>query len=294
MINLIKNEKMQNIAYKVTSFLPDELFIKLKFKRHMGYWPNLKNPVTYNEKLQWMKLNYHNPEEAILVDKHYVRKYVSNVVGSQILIPEIGVWKRAEDIDFNTLPSQFVLKCTHDSGSVIICKDKSKLDIEATKKWLTKRLNASGGEYGREWNYSQVEPQIIAEKYMEEIDDQVKDYKFFCFDGEPVLMFVGSDRFTGIKFDFFDLEFNHLDIVNGHPQNKKNIPEKPANFDKMLDIVRKLSKGLPHVRVDLYNLNGAIYFGELTFNHFSGFTPFEPSNWDYYLGEKFILPNCMK
>ena len=271
----------------------DELFLKLKFYFTFKKRLDLNNPKTYNEKLQWLKLYDRKPEYTNMVDKVTAKEYVASIIGEKYIIPTLGVWDKFEKIDFDLLPNQFVLKCSHDSGGVIVCKDKRSLNIAHAKKVINFGLNKSHYWGSREWPYKNVHPRIIGEQYMEdESGYELKDYKFFCFDGKPIFLFVATDREKEgeeTKFDFFDMEWNHLPIINGHPNNP-NSPQKPENFKEMIQISEKLSQGFPHLRVDLYNINGKIYFGELTFFHWSGFVPFEPEEWDEKLGEMLILP----
>ncbi len=208
------------------------------------------------------------------------------------MIPTLGVYDNADEIDFEKLPDKFVLKCTHDSGGIVICKDKSKLDIAKARLKLSKGLRQSYFHQYREYPYKYVRPRIIAEEYREDESGNLNDYKFFCFDGEVKCLFVATGRSKGhdaIKFDFFDTKWNSLSIKNGHP-NSAVLPKKPENFEQMVEVAAKLSKGFPHVRVDLYNCNGKIYFGEFTFFHFSGIVPFVPEEWDYKLGDWLRLP----
>lgn len=276
----------------IAPYLSDKLYLKLLFKHRVGYNLNLDNPQTYNEKLQWLKLYDRRPTYTQMVDKVEVKKYVANVIGAEHIIPTLAVYDRADDIDFDELPNQFVLKCTHDSGGIVICSDKSKLNKEITIKTLKKGLKKNYFYRNREWPYKNVKPRIIAEQYM--TDDEnggLKDYKFFCFGGEPKYMFIATDRFTigeETKFDFYDMDFNHLPFTNGHPNATKYI-EKPSGFEKMKSLAAKLSKNIPHVRVDFYDINGKIYFGEMTFFHWSGMMPFDPIEWDYKFGQPIIL-----
>lgn len=265
--------------------IPDDKFLKMKYYMRMGKKLNLKNPQTYNEKLQWLKLYDRNPEYTKMVDKYEVRKYISEKIGEEYLIPILGVWDSFDEIDFDKLPNQFVLKCTHDSGGLVICKDKSKLDVSAAREKINKSLKFNYYWQSREWPYKNVKPRIIAEKFMvDESGTELKDYKFFCFDGEPKALFIATDRPHDTKFDFYDIEFNHLPFTNGHPNADREL-SKPAGFDEMVEIAGRLSAGIPHSRIDLYDINGKIYFGEITFFHWSGMMPFEPEEWDYKLGE---------
>ena len=251
---------------------------------------NLENPRTFNEKLQWLKLHDKHEEYTPFVDKYEVKKIVANILGDQHVIPTIGVWDNVEDIDFDKLPSSFVLKTTHDSGGIVVCKDKSKLDISKAKSKLKKSLRHNFYWEHREYPYKDVKPRIIAEKYMvDESGSELKDYKFFCFDGQPKMLFVATDRPYDTRFDFFDIEFNHLPFKQGHPLASKKIV-KPEGFEDMVKIAARLSQGFRHVRIDLYNINGKIYFGEYTFFHFSGNVPFDPEEWDYRIGEMLKLP----
>lgn len=251
----------------------------------MGKKLDLKNPQTFNEKLQWLKLYDRNPEYTKMVDKYEVRKYIADKIGEEYLIPLLGVWDKFDDIDFSTLPDQFVLKCTHDSGGLVICKDKSKLDIEAARKKINKCLKRNFYKLTREWPYKNVKPRIIAEKLMvDESGTELKDYKIFCFNGDPKAMFIATDRPHDTRFDFFDTEFNHLPFTNGHPNATKEI-KRPKGLEEMVQLAEKLSQGMKQVRIDFYDINGKVYFGEITFFHWSGMVPFEPEEWDYKFGE---------
>ena len=273
--------------------LDDDTFLKRKYYACTGRELNLKDPKTYNEKIQWLKIHDRKPIYTTMVDKYAVKEYVSQVIGEEYIIPTIGVWEKFNDIEFDKLPDQFVLKCTHDSGGLAICKDKATFNKKLAKKKISRSLKRNYYQTGREWPYKNVKPRIIAEQYMEdEKTAELRDYKFFCFNGEAKMIFIASDRQTvgeETKFDFFDMEFNHLPFTNGHP-NAKVMPEKPVCFDKMRELAEKLSAGIPHLRVDFYEVNGKVYFGELTFSHWSGMMPFDPEEWDYKIGEWLKLP----
>ena len=278
----------------VARLFSDKEYLELRFHLLMDKKLNLDNPQTFNEKIQWLKLYDRKTEYAQMVDKYAVREYIKEKLGEEYLIPLLGVYDSPEEIDFDILPNQFVLKCTHNSGTgMCICKDKSKLNIEEVKAELRKGLNEDYFITSREWPYKNVKPRIVAEKYMvDESGVELKDYKFFCFDGEVKAMFIASDRQAvgeETKFDFFDTEFNHLPFTNGHPNSTREI-SKPQSFDKMKEIAKTLSAGIPHVRVDLYDINGKIYFGELTFSHWSGLVRFEPEEWDRTFGDWIKLP----
>lgn len=280
------------VLVKLNVFFPDRLYLRLIFRCKMGYWMSLKNPKTYSEKIQWLKLYNRNPLYTLLVDKYAVKNYVSKIIGEEYIIPSLGVWDNFEQIDFNCLPNQFVLKCTHDSGGLVICKDKNLLEIDRAKEKITQSLKRKYYRTYREWPYKNVPPRIIAEKYMEDENGELNDFKFFCFDGSVKALFIASDRQNeneDTKFDFFDREFKHLPFTNGHP-NACVLPKKPKNFEKMIALAEKLSKGIPHVRVDFYEIGEKVYFGEMTFFHWSGLVPFEPSNWDNIFGSWINLP----
>lgn len=271
-------------------WMPDEVYLKICYRCHIHKKLDLKHPKTYNEKLQWLKLHDRNPAYTNMVDKYAVRTYVAEKIGAQYLFPLLGVWDSVEDIDFEKLPNKFVLKCTHDSGGVVICTDKDKLNIESTKQKLNRFMKRKYWKLHREWPYKNVPHRIIAEKYMvDESGTQLKDYKFFCFDGEPKVLFVATDRNIDTRFDFFDMDFHHIEVINGHKNSDQRI-KKPDGFDQMKVLASVLSKGIPHVRVDFYNINGKIYFGEMTFFHFAGFVPFIPESYDYMLGDWLNLP----
>ena len=271
-------------------FLPDKPYLQLFYFATTRKFINFKNPQGFCEKIQWLKVNDRRPEYSKLVDKLAVREHISSVLGEEYLFPLLGAWESFDDIDIDSLPEQFVIKCNHDSGSTKVIKSKSSLtqdDFDEMKEFYTKRLKRDFFYAGREYPYKGIKPYIIAEKLM--VDEtapekSIEDYKFFCFNGEPKVMFVATDRATDCKFDFFDMEFNHLDLVNIHPNADKQIP-KPAMFEEMKEIAAKLSKGMRHVRVDLSELNGKIYFGEYTFFHGGGFQLCHPAEWEKQLGD---------
>lgn len=265
---------------------PDRLYLKLMFRCKMGYWLNLSNPKSYNEKIQWLKLYDRNPLYTKLVDKYAVKKWVADKIGDEYVIPTLGVWKSPKDIDFDKLPKQFVLKTTNGGGGdVVICRDKSKFDRAWAVKHLNQGLKKSIYNKLREWPYKNVPPRIIAEKYLEEDCGQLKDYKFFCFDGNVKFLEVDFDRFTEHHRNIYDENMSLLPFAIHYPTKLDVNLAKPLNFDKMLEIARLLSAELSHVRVDLYNVSGKIYFGEMTFYHGSGYRKMNPAEWDYKCGE---------
>ena len=281
------------LAIKYPKLFSDKQFLKILFRNFMGSELNLKCPQTFSEKLQWLKLYDHSPQYTQMVDKHEAKKYVASIIGEEYIIPTLAVYNSTKEINLDVLPDKFVLKCTHDSGSVAICKDKKTFKTDEAFAMLEKGLQKNYFWQNREWPYKNVKPRIIAEAYLEDNDTQeLRDYKFFCFNGEVKALFIAGDRHKDeeTKFDFFDADFNHLDIRNGHP-NANTPPAKPHSFEKMKEMAGRLSQNIPHLRVDFYEANGKIYFGELTFSHWSGFTPFEPKEWDLKFGQWLKLPS---
>ncbi|MBQ7410444.1 MAG: glycosyl transferase [Clostridia bacterium] len=270
----------------------DKKYLKILYKFIMKKECDFDSPKTYNEKLQYLKLYNRNPLYTKLVDKFEVKEYVKKIIGEEYIIPTLGVWDSFDEINFEELPEQFVLKCTHDSGGLVIVTDKSKFDKKKAKRKIEHCLKRNYFYNNREWPYKDIKPRIIAEKYMvDESGYELKDYKFFCFDGKAKSMFIATDRSADTEtcFDFYDMDFNHLPFTNGHPNATKLI-NKPDKFEEMIKISELLSKDLIHARVDLYNINGKIYFGEITFFHWSGLVPFVPEEWDYKFGEWIQLP----
>lgn len=276
----------------IKNCIPDAIFLKYRFKKLMGCSLNLRNPQTFNEKLQWLKLYNRDPLYTTLVDKYAVKQYIADKIGEQYIIPTLGVWNKFEDIDFDELPNQFVLKCTHDSGGLTICKDKMSFDIEKARRKISESLKKNFYYASREWPYKKVQPRIIAEKYMEDESGELRDYKFFCFNGKVRALFIATDRQNeneDTKFDFFDRDFNHLPFTKGHP-NASVWPQKPQSFERMVELAETLSRGIPHVRVDFYDVRGKVYFGEMTFFDNSGFVAFNPQVYDSMWGNWIDLP----
>ena len=272
--------------------LSDEKFLCKLFKLTMGYDLNLKNPKSFNEKLQWLKLYDRKDIYTMMVDKYAVKDYVASIIGEDYIIPTLGVWQRFEDIDFETLPNQFVLKCTHDSGGLVICKDKSKFDIVAAKKKINKSLKKNYYYVGREWPYKNVKPRIIAEKYMEDHStSELRDYKFFCFGGVAKCYKVDFDRFVEHRANYFSADGELMKIGEEicPPDFNKEIPA-PENLEKMKELAEKLSATQPFLRADFYDVDGHVYFGELTFYPASGFGKFIFDGNDELLGSWIKLP----
>ena len=283
--------------HHLLDWLPDKQYLCLMYWAMLHKKLDLKNPKTFNEKIQWLKINDRKPEYTVMVDKYAAKQYVADRIGEQYIIPTLGVWESFDDIDFESLPNQFVLKCTHDSGGLVVCKDKSKLDKAAAKEKIEKSLKRNYYWSGREWPYKNVPPRIIAEKYMSDSQEtngeelSLKDYKFYCFDGTMKFVMINSDRNSNkpTKADYFDRDFNWLDFTWGYGHAEVR-PEKPDKFKEMVSIAEKLSKRLPHIRVDLYECIGQISFGELTFYDGSGFDEISPVEWDYKIGDYIKLP----
>lgn len=271
---------------------PDSWFLFFRFKDHLGYYPNLVHPKTFNEKLQWLKLNNRNPEYSLMVDKYEVRNFISNKLGVEYLIPLVGgPWLSFDDINFDSLPDSFVLKCTHDSASVFICKEKKKFDKIAAKKKIEKALKLNYYTMGREWPYKTVKPRIIAERLMkDDSSDDLKDYKFFCFNGKVHYFKIDFDRFINHKANYFDLRGNIQPFGEvSCPNDLSRKHEMPDNLSKMVELAERLSVGIPFVRVDFYSINRRIFFGELTFFPAGGFGRFYPEEWDLKLGNLITL-----
>ena len=298
-VKLLKNpyKAFVYLGYKgYLNKLNDKTYLKLIFRGMTGKKLDLKNPQTFDEKLQWLKLYDRKPEYTMMVDKYAVREYIAKTIGEEYLIPLLGVWDSPEEIDFDALPDRFVMKCNHNSGKgMIICKDKSKLDVELAKKKLSEGLAEDYYLTSREWPYKNVRRKIIAEKYMEDNETkELRDYKFFCFDGEAKALYITTEwkgAETEGKMDFFDINFNHLDIRRKYP-NADVPPEKPKNFDEMRRLAEKLSQNILHLRVDFYEVNGKTYFGELTFTTGAGFATFEQEEWEKTFGDWIKLPEA--
>ena len=263
----------------------------------MGKMLHLKNPQTFSEKIQWLKLYNRKPEYTMMVDKYAVKEYVADIIGKQYIIPTIGIWDNPEDIEWNLLPDQFVLKTTHGGGNkgVVICKDKATFDKKEAINRLQKSLKQDIYRNFREWPYKNVRRRIIAEQFMEnhgKPTNELTDYKFYCFNGTPKYCQVIKNRHENETIDFFDMEWRHQDFIGLNTTVKKNAattPEKPLHFKEMKELSTKLSNGIPFSRIDLYEINNRTYFGEITFFPRSGFGSFRPDNYNKILGKMIIL-----
>ncbi len=274
------------------NWIPDKIYLKILYYNTIGKKINLKKPQTFNEKLQWLKLYNRNDLYTVMVDKYEVKQYVKNVIGDEYIIPTIGVYSTFDEIDFDKLPNQFVIKCTHDSGGVIICKDKEKLNIIEARKKINKCLKTNFFYCGREWPYKNVKPRIIVEELINDHrNDDLNDYKFMCFNGKVRCSFVCTERrsLEGLKVTFFDIDWNKMPFERHYPSSSKKI-DKPKNYAKMIELAEKLSRDIPFARIDFYEANEKIYFGEITFFPGSGLEEFSPEIWDYTLGSWISLP----
>lgn len=282
---IVRNRELRLKIGALLRFIPDRPYLKMYYYLKTGKRLNLDNPVGFNEKQNWLKLYDKHPEYSDYVDKVKVRDVVEKILGPGYFFPLLGTWKHFRDINFDELPNEFVLKCNHDSGSVKIIKDKSKINKKELETFFENRLSFDFSIFSRSYPYKNVEPCILAEELMKS-EGGINDYKFFCFDGKPTIMFVATDRASGdTRFDFYDMDFNHLDIVNIHPQSTKGGIKKPLCFDEMKEIAAKCSQGMKFVRVDLYEIDGKIYFGEYTFFHGGAMWLFKPDHWEKDLGD---------
>lgn len=298
---IIKNPRriFLGLLTRTARIWPDKLYLQLRYYLEMGQKLNFKNPKSFTEKIQWLKLYNRKPEYTTMVDKYAVKEYVANKIGREYIIPTLGVWDRPEDIDWDALPNQFVLKTTHGGGGggVVICKDKTTFNRQEACNKLQRSLNSDIYLNYREWPYKNVPKRIIAEKFMIESGPQkaegdLADYKFYCFNGEPTYCQVIRDRRTKETIDFYDMEWNHMPFVGLNPKvcNGETPVLRPTNLNTMIDICRMLSKDIPFARVDLYVIDNKEYFGEITFFPASGIGKFEPKEWNEKLGDLINLP----
>ena len=280
------------LAYRgFFKWIPDELFLKMRYRATMGKKLDLNTPRTFNEKLQWLKIHDRNPLYTTLADKYAVREYIRKKLGEEYLIPLVGgPWQNANEIDFDRLPNQFVLKCTHDSGGIVICRDKDELDIKSAKKMLNRKLRKNYFYWGREWPYKNIKPKIVAEQYISDSNGkEIKDYKLHCFNGVVKLILVCMDRSGREKKVFYDKEWNKLELRRCNMPTDAEI-SKPRMLKDMIKIAELLSKEISFLRVDLYEISEKLYFGELTFFPASGLELFKPTGWDEIMGKWLYLP----
>lgn len=277
---------------KLFNYVPDKLAVSIKYRNHFYKKLDLKDPQTFNEKLQWLKLYDRRPEYTRMVDKYLAKEYVAEIIGEEYIIPTLGVWKSFDDIDFDTLPDQFVLKCNHGSGDAVICKDKASFDVESARQKLTDALQKDYYLVSREWPYKNVDRLILAEQYIEDsVTHDARDYKFFCFDGKVKCFRVDLDRFTGRRSNWYDLERNLIPYgtLGAEPLTDRQI-DLPQDLDEIISLAEKLSAGVPFLRVDFYYVDHKIYAGELTFYPASGLQPYTDMEWDRIMGSWLKLP----
>ena len=281
-----------DLIKKRPRWMSDEFYIKVLWKMLMGYKLDLKSPKTFNEKLQWLKLHDHNQLYTTLVDKYRVKQYVTDKIGAEHVIPTLAVYNNANEIDIDKLPDQFVLKCNHDSGSVVICREKSTFDLEAAKLKLNTALHHNFYWDAREWSYKNVPPLVFAEKYMESSESpnhkDLLTYKFICLGGNPEIMYI-TVKNDDVWENYYNMDFEPLNISRNFPRSVGPL-DKPVSFSKMQDIAKELSKGFPQVRIDLYEVDGTVYFSEYTFYDWAGLIKFKPADWDDKLGDMIVLP----
>lgn len=274
---------------RFSRYFSDRVYLNKIFPLFTGYKLDLDNPKTFNEKLQWLKLYYHKPEFSTMVDKAEAKSYAASIIGEEHVIPTIAIYNKVDEIDFDSLPEQFVLKCTHDSGNILICKDKSSIDHKIILNQFKKGLKYNYYNLGKEWVYKNVRPRVIAEKYLTNDGEELRDYKIFNFDGEPKIVEVDYNRFKGHKRQIYNTEWKKMDVTMEYPSDY-TIIEKPKQLDQMLDFARKLSKGHPFIRTDFYIVDDIVYFGELTFYHHCGFGHISPFEFDLEMGNWIKLP----
>lgn len=287
---------MIDIFKKIIQKLPDKMFLKIKYYYVFKKKLNLQNPKTFNEKLQWLKLYNRNPFYTVLADKILVKNYITQTLGEEYIIPTLGVYNHFDEIDFDKLPASFVMKTNHDSGSIVIVKNKEELNIQEARGKLQKSLERDFYIFGREWPYKNIERKIIIEEYVtDESNQELKDYKFFCFNGVPKFVQLYGENFSTHSLNFYDMNWEQLNFTfANYESDKTNTVEKPTELSEMIDLARKLSKNISFVRCDFYIVNHKILFGEMTFFPNSGFLPFQPEHYDLEFGNYITLPERYK
>ena len=275
--------------------LPDKEYLELQYLLRIGKELNIRKPKTFNEKLQWLKLYDRNPLYNRMTDKVEAKEYVAGVIGEQYIIPTLGIWDTFEEVDFEYLPDQFVLKCTHDSGSASVIFNRSKMDLQSLKVKYERALHTNHYDFGREWVYRDIKPRIIAEKYIGSMNnngDDLVDYKLMCFNGKVRCSFTCTERFSGVdglKVTFYDTDWKRMPFERHYASDEKDVP-KPACYDEMVRLAERLAKDIPFARIDFYEVDNHPYFGEITLYPGSGFEEFTPSEWDRKLGDWLELP----
>jgi hypothetical protein len=288
---IIKNKETRFKILHYLRVIPDSLMVKFQYKVKMGRNLNLKEPQRYTEKLQWYKVNYHNPLLRQCADKYEVREYIKSKGLQDTLVNLFAVYDDTNQINLDDLPEKFVIKTTNGSGTNILCREKSSIDLNKIKYDLGIWLKRDNYAVGREWSYKGIKPRVVIEEYLEDYDnnfDGINDYKFMCFNGKPKYVVLDVDRQIGHKRNIYDVNWNYIDVSTDH-ENFGDVVPKPEGYEEMLNVAKVLSEDFPCVRVDLYYVNKRVYFGELTFYPWTGYVQFEPDKFDYILGEEFIL-----
>lgn len=287
------SKKMKKKLKYFFKFLPDKLYVQLYYFAKFKKFVDFENPKTFNEKINWLKLYNINPKYTKMVDKYEAKEYVKNIIGEKYIIPTLGVWDSFDMIDFNKLPNQFILKCTHDSESFVICHNKKHFNIDEAKKIISEGMKYNFFYIGREYPYKNIKPRVIVEKYMKDSSTkELRDYKFFCFNGKVKFFKVDFDRFINHRANYYDTDLNLLDIGEcAYPPDPNKEIDFPQNIKDMIPLAEKISKNFPFLRVDFYSINNKIYFGEITFFPASGFGKFTNEEWDLKLGSYIDLSN---
>lgn len=278
----------KSVFNKIKIIVPDSIYLKFQYKHHFGKNLNLKEPRTFNEKIQWLKLHDRKSDYTKYVDKYEVRNYIKDSIGEEYLIPLLGVYNNVDEINWEELPNKFVLKCTHGSSCNIICTDKTKLDIKESKKQLNTWMKKNWYWYGREWPYKNAEPKIICEKFLEQKEgEELRDYRLFCFHGQPKMITVDfsiTDK-KKTRRNIYDLEWNSIDAEISYPKETSIDVKKPAQLDKIIELSKILSANFRHARIDFYIIEEKVYFGEITFYHQSGYGKISPPEFDKEMGD---------
>lgn len=285
---------LYRVMYHTSPLFPDKLYLKLQFRHLMGYKLDLEHPKTFQEKLQWLKLYDRKPIYHKMVDKYEAKEYIAEKVGSEYVIPTLGIFSSVDEIDYDKLPNEFVIKTTHDSGTFVICRNKSDLDWQNVKKFISKRQKRTNYYHPyKEWPYDGVKPRIIVEKFLTDGRQELNDYKFYCFNGKPMIYYITTNKGIGLptRQDFYDINGSHLEIQDiGYPNNEISIPPVPKCLEEMVRLSEILAQDTYHLRVDFYEINGHVYVGELTFFEGSGYCKFTPEKYNRILGDWIKLP----
>ena len=289
LLQIWHQEATKKTILNIARLFPDRLYIRIVAKQKLGYSINLNNPQTFNEKLNYFKLYNKKPLYTQLADKYAVKEIVREKIGEEYVVKNLGVWNKFDEIDFDSLPNRFVLKCTHDSSGAIICKDKASFDFEAAKKRIEFTLSMNYFYACREWPYKNIPPRIIADEFLDDhTGKELQDYKFWCFNGQPKVMYV-TNKGEKVEENFYDMDFNPLDIDHGFPRTKPEYT-KPKEFELMKELAAQLSEGIPFVRVDFFDVDGHVYFGEYTFFDWAGLGKFATYQQDLELGKLIQIP----